>query len=367
MRTLKTNPAIFAVGNTYQIMIPVLYETLMWVEIANKSYYNESNGVLRSNVKVHRFCVPMEELDNNGSYTVYYRKIIERKPYFTETEDICKKTYKFHPVKGDKIKTYHISDTHHMLELPIKAAKKFEETYGKIDFLILNGDIADHSGEIENFNNIYTIVSEITGGNIPTVFSRGNHDLRGNCAEFFSDYTPCENGNSFYSFRLGKIWGIVLDCAEDKPDNSEAYGHTICCHNFRLRETKHLEKLVKNPDNEYNADGIEYKLVISHIPFTAKFSEPFNIEEELYTYWSKLLREYIEPNIMICGHSHTLRIDRVDSENDAFCQPCTVVVGSKPCLGENKYFAGSGFIFEKGNIKVVFNDNKQILKEDMIY
>ncbi len=363
MEVFKTYPAVFAVGNTYQIMIPVTCETLMWVKIGENCYYDDSNGILRSRVTVHRICVPMAELDNSGEYTVCYHKVIERKPYCTETENLCEKNFKFSPVNGEIIKAYHISDAHNMVDLPVAAAKNFEKEYGKLDFLILNGDIPDHSGDIENFDSIYRIVSEITGGNFPTVFSRGNHDLRGVCAENLADYTPCENGNSYFDFRLGNIWGIILDCGEDKSDDNEAYGHTICCHNFRLRETKYLEEIIKDADNRYNSEGIDYKLVISHVPFTAKHPEPFNIEEELYIHWAKLLKENIKPDLMICGHKHTLRIDKVASENDAFGQPCTVVVASEPHLGENKYFAGAGFILENGDIKVVFNDNEKIISE----
>lgn len=366
IKVFKSCPAVFAVGNTYQIMIPVNCETLMWVRVGENCYYDDSNGILRSRVAVHRMCVPMEELDCSGEYTVCYHKVIERKPYCTETEDICEETFRFYPVKKGEIKAYHISDAHNMVDLPVAAAKKFEETYGKIDFLILNGDIPDHSGDIKNFDNIYRIVSEITGGNIPTVFSRGNHDLRGVCAENLADYTPCENGNSYFDFRLGNIWGIILDCGEDKPDHNDAYGHTICCHDFRLRETKYLEEIINDANNRYNADGIDYKLVISHIPFTAKHPEPFNIEEELYTYWARLLKENIKPDLMICGHKHTQRIDSVGSENDAFGQPCAVVVASKVNLGENKYFAGTGFIFENGSIKAIFCDGEKIISESKI-
>ena len=69
------------------------------------------------------------------------------------------------------------------------------KAFGDIDFLILNGDILDHSGDPSKFANIYIICSEITGGNIPVVFSRGNHDLRGNYAEKFADYI--ENKDAF--------------------------------------------------------------------------------------------------------------------------------------------------------------------------
>ena len=69
MSNLKTKPAVFAVGNMYQIMVPVESESLLWIKCGNTCYYDEINGVLRSGYLVHKVCVPMEELDNVGEYT----------------------------------------------------------------------------------------------------------------------------------------------------------------------------------------------------------------------------------------------------------------------------------------------------------
>lgn len=262
--------------------------------------------------------------------------------------------FDFIPVSGENIRAYHIADAHNRIEEPIAAVHTYEKEYGKIDFLILNGDIPDHGGSIENFDAIYHIVGKITKGNIPTVFSRGNHDTRGIYAENIADYTPCQNGNSYYSFRLGNIWGLVLDCGEDKDDSSVEYGHTICCHDFRKAETRYIEKIIKDSDEEYNADGINHKIVIVHNPFTKILKPPFDIEQEIYTYWAKLLKDHIEPDLMICGHIHQLEIYEQGGEHDQLGQPCQVVVGSLP---KENYFAGCGYEFGDNEIIVTFTDS----------
>lgn len=224
---LKTFPAVFAVGKEYQISVLVSCEALMWVKVGDECYYDASNGILRSRSNLHKISVPMEKLDAEREYVICYRKIIERKPYFTETEDVIEVPFDFVPVSGKNIRAYHIADAHNRVDEPVEAVRTYEKEYGKIDFLILNGDIPDHSGSIENFDAIYHIVGKITNGNIPTVFSRGNHDTRGIYAENIADYTPCQNVNSYYSFRIGSIWGLILDCGEDKLDDHPEYGHTI--------------------------------------------------------------------------------------------------------------------------------------------
>ncbi len=364
-KIMKTAPAVFAVGEEYQIVVPVACETVMWVKVGDTCYYDDSNGILRSARRIHKMAVPMNELDEAGEYTICYRQVIKRKPYFSLTGSVKEQKYSFYPVKRENPVCYHISDAHNVIDLPVAAAKLFEKEVGKIDFLILNGDIPEDSGKIKHFDTIYKIISEITGGNIPVVFSRGNHDTRGIYAENIEEYTPCLNGKSYFTFRLGKLWGIVIDCGEDKPDTNEEYGNMVCCSNFRKRETAYIESVIKNAENEYEAEGVEQKIIVAHNPFTRKYESPFNIEEETFSYWARLLKENVKPDIMICGHIHKFSVDKPGCENDALGQPCTIVVGSNVNKHKNE-FAGSGFIFEKDSIDIIFNDNKKIIEKHTI-
>ena len=348
---LFTHPAVYAVGNFYHIMVPVDEPSLMWAEVDGKRYYDESNGILKSRCRVHRMVVPMEELDRCGSYTICDEVLIERLPYFSKTQPVKRYEYAFRPLPTDRpIRAYHISDAHNRVEGPVAAAKNF----GPVDLLILNGDIPNHSGTAENFDDVYRIISEITGGNVPTVFSRGNHDMRGDCAEEFINFTPHDNGRTFYTIRIGKLWMLLLDCGEDKPDSHEAYGHTICCHLFRQRQTEYLKQLIRNAQSEYAAEGIQYKIVISHHPFTHKLEEPFNIEEDIYAEWAQLLRDHVHPDLMLGGHLHTCEVSPVGGQLDDLGQPCPVVVGSRP---EADKFIGCGLVFSETGITVEFTDS----------
>ena len=68
----KTCPAVFAIKNDYQIMVPVNSDLLFWVTVGDKKYYDHSNGIIRSSTRMHRVNVPMSELDKAGEYTVSY-------------------------------------------------------------------------------------------------------------------------------------------------------------------------------------------------------------------------------------------------------------------------------------------------------
>ena len=351
----KISPAVFAVGNEYQIMQYVDCEAAMWVTVGENSYYDAVNGIFRSNTRVHKVSIPMEELDREGCYTVHLRKFTDRKPYFPETEPAEEKRFAFCPVPLDNVRLYHIADAHDHVEEPVAAAKAF----GEFDLLILNGDIPNHCGFENNAETIYRIVSELTGGSKPAVFSRGNHDMRGRYAENFAANTPCDHGKSYYTFRLGSLWGMVLDCGEDKNDDSTEYGYTVCCHPFRQQETAFLRQVISHAATEYAAEGVKQKLVISHIPFTMHQEDIFDIETDIYEEWTQLLREHVKPDLILCGHMHEAEVIHKGDEKDAYGQPCPVVVGSAVAKKENGalLFTGAGMTLKDGEIHAVFTDN----------
>ena len=358
---IKTAPAVFAVGNEYQIMVEVEKESLMYVKVGELTFYDESNGVMNSLSPMHRVCVPMHVLDKEKEYTVIIRPIIERKVYFPETEEPQEFNFNFRPIPEKDVRIFHISDAHSWVEQPIAAAK----TFGDVDLLILNGDVIDSSGDPSMFSNIYEICSAITNGEIPVVFSRGNHDMRGYYAEKVTDYIPNSNGKTYYSFRCGNLWGLVLDCGEDKDDDHVEYGYMVASHIFRQRQTEYIKSIIENAENEYAAEGVKTKLIICHNPFSIQLAEPFNIEEEIFSEWAKLLKDNVKPDLMICGHLHATDIYPVGCKRDHLGQPCPVVVASLPIWSE-KNFVGGGITIKDTEFEVAFTDSLGVTRSKEI-
>lgn len=352
-------PTVYAVADKYVIIVPVNEPCLMWVGIGENEYYDDSNGILRSGRLTHKMTVPMAELDAARSYTVRWRKMIERKPYRSEVGEIEEYTSAFRPIDPNKerINIYNIADAHNRVDGPINAGKYFERTGEELDLLLLNGDIPNHSGDVAYFAAIHRIAAGVTGGEIPVVFARGNHDTRGVCAELIEDYTPTDNGVSYYTFRLGPVWGIVMDCAEDKPDDHVEYAHTICCEDFRRRETRWLEALCNAEKPEYSDGGIKYKIVVVHNPFTERRNPPFDIEEDTFAHWALLLRENVKPHLMICGHVHKCYVTYPGGERDAFGQPCPIVAASKLSKDDLSFFVGGAITLDGNMAYVRFTDN----------
>ncbi|MBQ7548667.1 MAG: metallophosphoesterase [Clostridia bacterium] len=350
---MKFDPAVFVVEDNYQIMVPVSSPSLMWIKIGGKCYYDECNGVMRSSNDVHKIKVPKEALDKTGAYTVCERRIPRRRAYFSKPKNLVETVYRFHPVPEKNAKAVLMSDAHSRVIEPIKAAKNF----GDFDFLIFNGDMQMDSASVKNLLVIFEIAAALTGGTKPIVFSRGNHDLRGIMAEKHTDYAPDNYGSFYYTFRLGSIWGVVLDCGEDKPDDHPEYGGTVCCHEYRLNETEFLKKVCDS--DSYLAEGIETRIVIAHNPFTRVLPPPFDIEKDTYKSWAKMIKEKIKPHAMLCGHIHTEEIYKVGCKYDGLGQPCDIIVAGKP---DKKYYAAAGITFGDTKITVDFidSDNKKL-------
>lgn len=366
MRTIPkefvTCPIVYAVGNTYQIIVPVNCETVMWVQVGDRCFYDDSNGVFRSNCTTHRMTVPVALLEQEKHYTVCYRVIRERKPYFTDAGDVLCFASDFRPPTRQPLRIYQIADAHNRVETPIAAAKHFEK---ELDLLILNGDIPNHSGDISHFTAIHRIAAELTEGEIPVVFSRGNHDTRGVYAEDLADHTPTDAGRSYYTFRTGHVWGIVLDCGEDKDDNHPEHGHTVCCTDFRQRQTAFIREVIENRKAEYEADGVKNRLVVCHIPFTEKNDPPF--EEDIYAEWTRLLREHIHPQLMLCGHIHECYVSEVGCERDYRGQPCPVVVASNPEPDGSFWGGGLTLLPNRCRVEFTHSNGETVFARELLF
>ncbi len=349
-------PTVFAVGRDYQIFVPMTCEAVVWVRVGEETYFDDANGILRSGKKIHKLTLPMAVLDEAKSYTLCYRQLIERKPYFPTSYEPVELVFAFHPLPTDRpLSIYHISDTHNLEAPVLSAMARFEDAP---DLLILNGDIPNHSGKIEYFDTIYRLSAAITGGEIPVIFARGNHDTRGIYGEVFGEYTPTRNGRTYYTVRLGPVWCLVLDCGEDKPDDHAEYGHTVAFHAFRQAETRWLRQVAQK--QEYSAKDIQYRLLICHVPFTHILEAPFDIEQELYGEWARLMREEIRPHLSLHGHLHKTTVWMPGHQDDHLGQACPVLLGGKPIRPKEKepHYVGMALRLDGTDAHVSFRDDE---------
>lgn len=331
---ISVDPSVYAVNDEYQICVLVKRECTMWVEVGGKAYYDHTNGILRSDSFLHIAHVPQEALDAAGGYKVYVREIIERKPYNTICGGVESAEYTFRPlIEKDEYNIINLADSHSQVDAPVASGSYFGND---LDLLIMNGDIIDNSGSIDSFKIPYLISGNITKGQVPCIYSRGNHELRGIYAEQLADYTPTDNGKSYYTFRLGPVWGIVMDAGEDKADSNPEYGHTVACEAFRDEEGKFLDEVIASEEWK----GASVRLIISHVPLVIKMNAPYNSEEARYAEWSRKLAK-IEPTLWLSGHLHNCFLEAPGDRNNTLGYPCPLVCSSYQNSANRQHTSGA--------------------------
>ena len=242
---LSYHPSVFAVGADYQIIFLTETRGLGWIEIGGERYTDEEAGLLYYG-NVHKIPVPGEVLNRAQSYTVVFVEYADKKPYYPEGVEKVRRTYDFRPLDpaAQSYRIFHFADTHARVETPLAL---YRET-GDCDLVVLNGDINEHSYELKNFETAFALSSGSAKGEIPVIYSRGNHDTRGYAAQDLVNYIPTAfrggRRETFYTFRQGPVWGLVLDCGEDKYDYNPEYGGTILFDPFRARETAYIRSVI---------------------------------------------------------------------------------------------------------------------------
>lgn len=350
---LKFDPSVFVIGRDYQIIFLTETKGLGFIEIDGVRYCNEEGGLIVYD-SVHKICVPGEALDKAGKYTVVFVEYLDKKPYSPVGVEKIRKEYNFYPL-GENFRLFQFADTHARVETPLEL---YLET-GNCDIILLNGDINEHSYVIENFYTSFKLVEGAVHGERPVIYSRGNHDTRGYAAQYLFDYIPTAfrdgRRETFYSFRSGSLWGLVLDCGEDKLDTHLEYGGTVEFSSFRRRQTEYIKSLIKNKAEEYEAEGVKHKIAFCHMPFTEHHHGDFDIENETYDEWVSLLNE-IGIDLLLCGHMHQAYFIPANAQGERFrAANFPTAVCSIPARNRDdgsEYYTG-GVIKVEGNDRVV--------------
>ena len=167
-----------------------------------------------------------------------------------------------------------------------------------MDFFVLAGDIMSYINDVDAMvGHVYGPVPELVA-NVPTFYTRGNHETRGKYAYLFQKYNPTNSGDTYFMLRQGPVAVVVLDAGEDKPDGNKEYSGAVDFDLFRQQQVEWLKEAVRDP----LFAKAPVKVAIMHIP-------AFNSENSWYG--EKKANEMLVPllnkagvDIMLCGHYH---------------------------------------------------------------
>ena len=289
-------PVVYAVEDTYQIVFSTNHSATAWVEIDGEKYYDLFAGSMKSEDTVHKITVPQDKLDAAKSYSIHAEKMIYRGPFGGFKGDEISKSYSFRPVNSsDGLVYYTVTDAHHAREGAVKSALSVEN----LDFLVILGDsvgMVEYENDVQ-FSNL--IAHDVTKGEIPVVYARGNHEIKGDYAEQLHKYVGSKNESFYYWFKLTDVFGITLDLGEDHNDGWWEYYGTDRFTLYHEEQTKFLEELVETkPYEDY-----KYTLVACHIPI--QFINSRKDHVEVKERWTELLNQ-IAPDLAVYGHQHDL-------------------------------------------------------------
>jgi len=292
----QDGPVVYAVEDTYQIVFSTTDSAIAWVQVGQECYYDLYAGSMRSAKTVHKIELPQKILDTAGGYTVHAQQMIYRGPFGGYKGKVISQSYSFRGVSDQgSLAYYALSDVHQAKEAAIRAASG-----EKIDFLVLAGDLISMVETDTDVRFTNELAHAITGGEIPVVYARGNHEIKGEQGEEFYRYVGSRNQEYFYWFTLGsRVFGVVLDLGEDHEDDWWEYYGTAQFDLYRSRQSDMLRQLLQSEVYK----NYDYRLAVCHIPVVHVnkhgYFESFKLE------WTELLNA-MEFDMCISGHEHEL-------------------------------------------------------------
>lgn len=300
--SINCTPAVFAVEDTYQIVFTTSAKGTAWVEIDGVEYNETYAGYRVTEDRIHKVTVPMEALDNADSYTIYAKSMLLRGPYSSMQGKTISKSFHWKGVNPeDGLNYYVISDVHNVKNTPVNAATYFGDD---LDFLINCGDQVSWIDRTSDLEETFLMCGEITKGEIPVVYARGNHETKGVLADEFHRYVgSTEEGNFYFTFRIKNIWGVVLDVGEDHADDFVEYYGAAKFDDYRDEQTVFLDEILANADTEFNAPGVDYRIAVCHIPLTVKSTSDH--AGKWKDAWVERLNQ-MNLTILYGGHQHQL-------------------------------------------------------------
>ena len=291
-------PVVYAVEDNYQIVYATNSEATAWVEIGGENYYDTYNGSSKKFTKIHKIEVPMNVLDTNKKYTVHTQRSIYCGPFGGFMGHDISKTINFKPVDTtDGLQYLAFSDVH-MNDWQTAKTASYIENY---DFLVLAGDIIS---DVETFDDACffgKVAYDVSKGEIPVVYARGNHDVKGRYAEELHKFVGAKGEEFYYNFYFDKVYGLVLDIGEDHDDDWWEYYETSHYDDYREKQIQFLEdEIAKGHFNDF-----EYHLAVCHIP--PVFVNSRKNHEYVKAEFTRLLNQ-MDIDMFLCGHQHDIMI-----------------------------------------------------------
>ena len=287
---------------------------MSWVEIAPDSadhfygrarqrYYDVLAGRKVLTDSVHRVRIEGLKPDTKYRYRVFTQEVAEWRydDWVTLGKTACTDVwrgkpheFKTFPAKPREVTFLVLNDIHERAQFMKDLCKNVD--FKKLDFVLLNGDMSNRLRNQQHMMEAYldTCV-RMFATHTPLFFNRGNHELRGQFADYLYRYFPTNNGKYYRVQHVAGIDFLFIDTGEDKPDEDIEYSGIVNYNQYREEEARWLRGL-----RESKQVGKHPLIVFSHIPPTLqKWHGPYHLQKTLMPELNKM-----NVSVMLSAHLH---------------------------------------------------------------
>jgi acid phosphatase type 7 len=311
-----TRDGVTIIWTTNKPAVPGVY--LTGGKYVNRFIRNSHDGIIDGGGILHKVRIDGLEPGNTYKYSINSVQILKYqayKIYYGDTLARRAESFTTPALKSEKVNFTVLNDVHENSGKMASYLKKGDKNIQ--DLYIFNGDMVDY---LQNTTQLFTGFIDTAVSYFatkkPFYYLRGNHETRGFEARDLKNYFDYKDNSFYYSFDYGPVHFVILDCGEDKPDNSRYYYGLADYDSYREAELEWLKKEVKS-DSFRDA---KQRIVMIHMPI---------IKEEKQGSGMKFLADNFGPvlqgagvNLMISGHTH--RNSFYDAGKSGFGYPVLV-------------------------------------------
>ena len=284
--------------------------TVMW-ETTVPAYSWVEYGTDKENLKRARLLVDGQVICNNDLHKIrleglqpgqkyYYRvcstEILSYKAYskaFGQTAVSDFSTFELPEADEDSFTAIVFNDLH-------QRTATFQALLGQVkdvdyDFVVFNGDCVDDPANRAQASRFIKVMTEgVHADRVPAFFMRGNHEIRNAYSIGLRDHFDYVGNKTYGAFNWGDTRIVMLDCGEDKPDDTPVYYDLNDFTQLRQDQVEFMKK-------EFASKAFkkaEKRVLIHHIPL---YGYKHNLCNDL---WKPILGK---APFDVCLNAHTHR------------------------------------------------------------
>ena len=252
------------------------------------------DGQAEFNESIHK--IRLEYLISGQTY--YYRvcsqEILQYKAYSKKFGHIAKSefySFTMPDAETDSFTAVIFNDLHQRPNVFQSLLKQVEKV--DYDFVVFNGDCIDDPANHDQATRFIKLLTEgVHGDRTPTLFIRGNHEIRNAYSIGLRKHFDYVGGKTYGAFNWGDTRIVMLDCGEDKTDDHKEYSGLNDFTQLRHEQVGFLQEELQSKAFK-KADK---RILIHHIPL-------YGCDNLCWNLWEPLLRK-APFHVSINAHTH---------------------------------------------------------------